>query len=89
MKQIGTVIQTREYLGGIAALGNLYREVFKMEECKWSAQIPFARIRKIVQENKTIYKINMITYVPAQDKNRIYLNKTFENIATPTEIKSK
>lgn len=133
MKQYEAVIQTIEQLGGIATLGNLYQEVFNMEECKWNTQTPFASIRRIVQENKDVYKIkpglyaltkykdkfeadgitplehkavneefnhsyyqgllveignmqNMTTYVPAQDKNRIYLNNKLGNIAAITEI---
>lgn len=133
MKQYEAVIQTLENLGGIATLGNLYQEVFKIEECKWNTNTPFASIRRIVQERKDIYKIkpglyaltkyknqfqadgittaahkiqneefnhsyyqgllveignmqNMTTYIPPQDKNKIYLNNKLGNIASITDI---
>lgn len=133
MKQNEAVIETIEKLGGIATLGNLYQEVFKIEECTWNTRTPFASIRRIVQENKNIYKIKpglyaltkykekfqadgisistretvndefnhsyyqgllielgnmqkMTTYIPPQDKNKIYLNDKLGNIAGTTEI---
>lgn len=57
MKQYEAVIQTLEKLGGIATLGQLNQEVFKIKECEWKTKTPFASIRRIVQENKNIYKI--------------------------------
>lgn len=133
MKQHEAVIQTIEELGGIATLGDLYQEVFKIEECKWNTRTPFASIRRIVQGNKDIYKIKpglyaltkykerfqadgiiplirengneefnhsyyqgllveignmqrMTTYIPAQDKNKICLNKKLGDIAGTTQI---
>lgn len=70
MKQYEAAIQTIEQLGGIATLGNLYQEVFKMEECKWNTQTPFASIRRIVQENKDIYKIKPGLYALTKDKDK-------------------
>lgn len=43
------VIQTLERLGGIATLGTLYQEVFKITECTCKTKIPFASINQIVQ----------------------------------------
>ena len=57
MKQYEAVIQTLEKLGGVATLGQLNQEVFKIKNCKWNTKTPFASIRRIVQENKDIYKI--------------------------------
>lgn len=57
MKQFEAVIETIERLGGIATLGELYREVFKIKDCKWQTKTPFASIRRIVQQTKGIYKI--------------------------------
>lgn len=57
MKQYEAVIQTMERLGGIATLGDLNREVFKIEDCTWNTKTPFASIRRIVQTTKGIYKI--------------------------------
>ncbi len=57
MKQYEAVIETLEKLGGIATLGQLNQEVFKIKECKWETKTPFASIRRIVQVRKEIYKI--------------------------------
>lgn len=57
MKQYEAVIETLKRLGGIATLGQLYREVFKINECLWNTKTPFASIRRIVQEREEIYKI--------------------------------
>ena len=57
MKQYEAVIQTLERLGGQATLAELYREVMKVEECKWETKTPFASIRRIVQVRPEIVKI--------------------------------
>ena len=57
MKQSEAVIQTLERLGGIATLGQLNQEVFKIKDCEWKTKTPFASIRRIVQEDENIYKI--------------------------------
>lgn len=57
MKQYEAVIQTLERLGGVATLGQLNQEVFKVKDCEWKTKTPFASIRRIVQENESIYKI--------------------------------
>ena len=57
MKQYEAVIQTLEKLGGVATLGQLNQEVFKIQDCEWKTKTPFASIRRIVQENENIYKI--------------------------------
>lgn len=57
MTQREAVIQTLEGLGGIATLGTLYQEVFKISECIWKTKTPFASIRQIVQLAPEIYKI--------------------------------
>lgn len=57
MKQYEAVIETMERLGGIATLGELNLEVFKIKECEWKTKTPFASIRRIVQTTKGIYKI--------------------------------
>lgn len=57
MTQREAVIQTLERLGGIATLGTLYQEVFKITECTWKTKTPFASIRQIVQLAPEIYKI--------------------------------
>lgn len=57
MKQNEAVILTLEKLGGVATLGQLNQEVFKVIDCEWKTKTPFASIRRIVQLNKNIYKI--------------------------------
>ena len=57
MKQYEAVIETVERLGGVATLGELNREVFKIKDCKWNTKTPFASIRRIVQTTNGIYKI--------------------------------
>ncbi len=51
------VILTLERLGGVATLGQLNQEIFKIKECVWGTNTPFASIRRIVQTNENIYKI--------------------------------
>jgi len=57
MKQYEAVIETLKRLGGIATLGQLNKEVFKIKDCQWNTKTPFASIRRIVQDRKEIYKI--------------------------------
>lgn len=57
MTQNEAVIETMMRLGGVATLGTLNEEVFKIKECEWRTKTPFASIRRIVQLNKHIYKI--------------------------------
>lgn len=57
MKQYEAVIETLEMLGGVATLGVLNKEVFKIKACEWRTKTPFASIRRIVQQTKGIYKI--------------------------------
>lgn len=137
MKQNEAVISTIEKLGGIATLGQLNQEVFKLTECEWKTKTPYASIRRIVQLDKNIYKVRpglyalkkfkskferdgiisedekennsekfiefnhsyyqgllleignmkgMSTYIPAQDKNKMFLNKTLNDISTLDKI---
>ncbi|MBQ1209833.1 MAG: hypothetical protein IIX64_05125 [Bacteroidales bacterium] len=57
MKQYEAVILTLERLGGIATLGEINQNIFKVDDCIWKTKTPFASIRRIVQENPDIYKI--------------------------------
>ncbi len=57
MKQYEAVIETLKRLGGVATLGQLNREVFKIKDCQWKTRTPFASIRRIVQDRKEIYRI--------------------------------
>jgi hypothetical protein len=136
MKQHEAVISTLERLGGIATLGKLNQEVFKIKNCEWKTKTPFASIRRIVQLNKDIYRIKPglyalvkykpkfenegiitenaksksektiefnhsyyqgllieignlkghSTYIPSQDKNKLFLNKPLHSISTTDKI---
>jgi hypothetical protein len=57
MKQHEAVIQTLNNLGGIATLGQLYKDVFKIADCEWKTKTPLATIRRIVQTHQEIFKI--------------------------------
>ena len=52
MKQYEAVIETLDKLGGVANLGELNIEVFKISDCEWKTKTPFASIRRIVQQTK-------------------------------------
>lgn len=57
MTQREAVIQTLERLGGIATLGTLYQEVFKITECIWKTKTPFASFARLFSSPlKSIYK---------------------------------
>jgi hypothetical protein len=137
MKQNEAVIITLEKLGGVATLGQLNQEVFKIEDCEWKTKTPFASVRRIVQLDKNIYKIKpglygltkykstneskgiiqetdlnkdskevidfnhsyfqgllitignlkgLKTFVPNQDKNKLFLNEKLVDIRTLNEI---
>ena len=74
MKQNEAVIVTLERLGGIATLGQLNQEVFKIKECTWKTKTPFASIRRIVQQDKEVYKIK--PGLCGLKKCRFSMNKT-------------
>lgn len=137
MKQNEAVILTLEKLGGVATLGQLNQEVFKISDCEWKTKTPFASVRRIVQLDKNIYKIKpglyglikfkkqnenkgiiqetdtnknskeilefnhsyfqgllliignlkgLKTFIPNQDKNRLFLNEKLSDIRTLNEM---
>lgn len=137
MTQNEAVILTLEELGGIATLGQLNQEIFKIKDCEWKAKNPFANIRRVVQLHKDIYKIkpglyallkykkeletkgiiqetdknkdaevikefnhsyyqglvltignlkNFKTYLPNQDKNKIFINQKLGELSTIDSI---
>ena len=57
MKQYEAVIEVMKSNGGYSTLGNLYQEVFKIENVKWKTKTPFATIRRIVQDDRFFFKI--------------------------------
>jgi hypothetical protein len=137
MTQNEAVIITLENLGGVATLGQLNQEVFKITDCEWKTKTPFASVRRIVQLDKNIYKIKpglygltkfkstneskgiiqetdinknskevidfnhsyfqgllitignlkgLKTFIPNQDKNKLFLNEKLVDIRTLNEI---
>lgn len=71
MKQHEAVIATLERLGGVATLGELYREVFKIEDCQWRTRTPFASIRRIVQQSSAIFKVKPGLWALASQRERL------------------
>ncbi len=84
MKQNEAVISTLEKLGGIATLGQLNQEVFKIKDCEWKTKTPFASIRRIVQTDKNIFKIKPGLYglkkMKTEIENRGIIIETGKNI---------
>lgn len=78
MKQHEAVIQTLEKLGGIATLGQLNQEVFKIKDCEWGTKTPFATIRRIVQLRPEIYKLRPGLYGLIKLKNQNERRGIFE-----------
>ena len=54
MKQYEAVIETLETLGGIATLGQLNHEVFKIEDCVWKTKTPDQRYPDCTRKQKSI-----------------------------------
>jgi len=71
MNQNDAVLLTLEKLCGVATLGQLNQEVFKITDCEWKTNTPFASIRRIVQLNKRIYKIKPGLYGLVEFKNAL------------------
>ncbi|MBN2777955.1 MAG: hypothetical protein JXR36_09940 [Bacteroidales bacterium] len=84
MKQNEAVILTLERLGGVATLGQLNQEVFKIKDCEWKTKTPFASIRRIVQLDKNIFKIKPGLYglekMKKEIENRGIIIETGKNI---------
>jgi hypothetical protein len=134
MKQYEAVIKVMQENGGYATLGSLNQNVFKVENCKWKTETPFASIRRIVQDERFFFKIRpglwalkaykgklppeilpvknqpkakeeecshayyqgllveignlkeYKTFVPNQDKNKLYLGRKLSEVVTVSEI---
>lgn len=80
MKQHQAVIQTLEELGGQATLGELYREVMKVKECRWRTKTPFASIRRIVQTRPEIFKVRPGLWALRSYKAKLGLTEQDEDI---------
>ncbi len=79
MKQHEAVIQTLAQLGGRATLTQLYREVMKIEDCKWGTKTPFASIRRIVQTRPEIFKVRPGLWALESYRKSLGLEKTQES----------
>jgi hypothetical protein len=90
MKQYEAVIKTIENLGGVATLGQLNQEVFKINSCNWETKTPFASIRRIVQLRPEIYKIRPGLYglveMKKQNESKGILEESHKNRNSPEII---
>ena len=78
MKQHEAVIQTLEKLGGKGTLAQLYREVMKVQDCKWETRTPFASIRRIVQTRPEIFRIRPGLWALENHRKKLGLEKSRE-----------
>lgn len=85
MKQYEAVIEVMKSRGGYATLGDLYQEVFKVENVKWGTQTPFASIRRIVQDERFFFKIKPGLWALKSEKQRVLRLFEIEKKKTATE----
>ncbi len=71
MKQYEAVIEVMKSNGGYATLGNLYQEVFRIENVKWGTKTPFASIRRIVQDERFFFKIKPGLWALKTERERV------------------
>jgi hypothetical protein len=71
MKQYEAVIEVMKSNGGYSTLGNLYQEVFKIENVKWGTKTPFASIRRIVQNDRFFFKIKPGLWALKSEKEKV------------------
>lgn len=75
MTQWEAVVETMRKLGGMATLGKLNQEVFKITNCEWKTKTPFASIRRIVQQTpEFIYRIKPGLYGLVECKKELEAN---------------
>lgn len=83
MNQQEAVVRTLENLGGLATLGQLYQNVFSIEECEWKTKTPFASVRRIVQLHKDIVKIKPGLYALRDALPKLIKQGMLPNQASP------
>lgn len=71
MKQYEAVIEVMKSKGGYSTLGDLYQEVFKIQNVKWGTQTPFASIRRIVQDDRFFFKIKPGLWALKAEKEKV------------------
>lgn len=80
MKQYEAVIEIMEGQGGYSTLGELYQEVFKIENVKWGTQTPFASIRRIVQDDRFFFKLKPGLWALKSKKDEVLKRFEISNI---------
>lgn len=78
MTQNEAIIETIRMLGGIATLGNIYQNAFKIEDCKWATKTPHASIRRIVRTTQGIYRIKPGLYALESHRKQLEANGIVE-----------
>lgn len=71
MNQREAVIRILEENNGIATLGYIYQNIFKLADCSWQTKTPDATIRRIVQNPKYFFKIKPGLWALNSYKSRI------------------
>lgn len=71
MKQYEAVIATIEQLGGLATIGQICQEVFKIKECEWKTKTPRASIRRIVRHTPGIMVVRRGLYALESMKKQL------------------
>ena len=78
MTQNEAIIETIRMLGGIAILGDIYQNAFKIEDCKWGTKTPHASIRRIVRTTQGIYRIKPGLYALESHRKQLEANGIVE-----------
>lgn len=58
-------------MGGFANLGQLYQNVFKIENCEWKTKTPHASIRRIVQDERFFFRLKPGLWALKSYRNKI------------------
>ncbi|HSW55418.1 MAG TPA: hypothetical protein VLH59_10025 [Ignavibacteriaceae bacterium] len=85
MKQYEAVIEVMKSNGGYSTLGNLYQEVFKIENVKWGTKTPFASIRRIVQDEKFFFKIKPGLWALKEEREKVLRQFEIQTKKSETE----
>lgn len=86
MKQYEAVIKVMKSKGGYSTLGNLYQEVFKIENVKWGTKTPFASIRRIVQDERFFFKIKPGLWALKEEKEKVLSLFDIQNKKSEIEV---
>jgi hypothetical protein len=86
MKQYEAVIEVMKSKGGYSTLGNLYQEVFRIENVKWGTKTPFASIRRIVQDDRFFFKIKPGLWALKEEKEKVLQLFEIQNKKSEKEV---